>query len=301
MRLPYLQIDMEVVEKAAPDIAVVLGKDEAKVGWGLVKLFRWAISNCPEDKPPSESAVIPDEKAVELIAGAAGFSRCAPEFVYACMRVGPDPVLQKVDGGIRICGLKRYDAAWRRRGKRNAETTASEPNRDVGETPSEPERSAVGTGAEPERNRQQPEAKPKAPESESELKTEEKEDVRRKSGAPPPEGDNVFELKPTPNKKSRRLSVREQFYVWARKLRAEEMAYWEMPEEPDAEWGEARINKQLDFINADNCELFCDAYRAFLQDESKKDKPAPRWPMWMFVQDRHKYLPPGPRPAGVSG
>lgn len=114
MRLPYLQVAMEVIEQAAPELSVGLECDEEKAGWGLVKLFKWALGRCPEDRPPSAGAVVKGKNAARLIAQAAGFGGSPDAFVSACEAIAPDPILERVGDGIRICGLDRYDAAWRK-------------------------------------------------------------------------------------------------------------------------------------------------------------------------------------------
>lgn len=151
MRLPYLQVAMEVMEQSAPDVAVVLGVDEAKVGWGLLKLFRWALGRCPDDKPPSASDVVKGPAAAKLIAVAARFDGDPDAFVDALASTSPDPLLERRPDGIRVCGLNRYDAAWlknqpkdvaaRWRATLSAETPA--------ESAPEPARNRAGKVAEP--------------------------------------------------------------------------------------------------------------------------------------------------------
>lgn len=117
MRLPYLQIANEVLDQVAPDLAVKLGCSEAVAGWGVLRLFRWALGRCPEDGPPSAYDVIEDEDAALLVANAAGHKGDPELYVRACSQIRP-AVLERTEGGIRIRGLDRYDAAW---GKSNPE------------------------------------------------------------------------------------------------------------------------------------------------------------------------------------
>jgi hypothetical protein len=35
MRLPYLQLEVEIIEQLAPDLATELGIEEAEAGWGV--------------------------------------------------------------------------------------------------------------------------------------------------------------------------------------------------------------------------------------------------------------------------
>jgi hypothetical protein len=112
MRLPYLQVAMEVIEVAAPTLAVELDWDENAAIGGLVKMFRWALGRCPDDAPPSANDVINGSSAAKHLAKAAAFNGDPEAFVAACSSVRPDPLLERTEAGIRVCGLKRYDEAW---------------------------------------------------------------------------------------------------------------------------------------------------------------------------------------------
>lgn len=155
MRLPYIQVSMEVLEQAAPTIAVLLQEDEIRILGGLVKMFAWALGRCPDDRPPSASAVVEGPAAAALIAVAASYRGDPERFVEACEAVRPDPLLERVEGGIRVCGPSRYDAAWRKNNKERARAwdDAHPPDsaRIPGGTAPEPELSGAGLGPEPDR------------------------------------------------------------------------------------------------------------------------------------------------------
>lgn len=112
MRLPYLQLAMEVIEQAAPDLAVALDWTEEAAGWGLVHLFRWGLHRCPDDRPPSESSLVEGPLAARLIANAARWKGDPEALITALAHVKPEPLVERVEGGIRLCGLSRYDAAY---------------------------------------------------------------------------------------------------------------------------------------------------------------------------------------------
>lgn len=112
MRLPFVQVAMELVEQVAPDVAATLDCDEAKIGWGILKAIIWALGRCPDDAPPSSNAVIEGKSAAKLIARAAGHLGDPEAFVDACSAARPS-ILERVDGGIRFRGFDRYDDAWR--------------------------------------------------------------------------------------------------------------------------------------------------------------------------------------------
>ncbi len=111
MRLPYLQIEVEIIEQLAPDLATELEIEESEAGWGTVCLFKWALGRCSEDKPPSASAVVSGPSAAKLVAKSARFRGDPETFLEGCIRSKP-AILERVDGGIRIRGLARYDSAW---------------------------------------------------------------------------------------------------------------------------------------------------------------------------------------------
>lgn len=112
MRLPYLQVAMELIEQAAPDLAVILEWNERTAIGGLLTMIRWGLGRCPDDAPPSANAVVPGPAAARLIAKAAGYDGDPEAFVDACASIRPKPLLERVEGGIRIRGLNRYDEAW---------------------------------------------------------------------------------------------------------------------------------------------------------------------------------------------
>lgn len=122
--LPYLQVDSEVLEVAAPDLAVLLRWDEAKAGWGLLKLFKWALSRCPRDEPPSKNDVVEGPDAARLVARAAGYRKDPEAFVAACEAVRP-ALLERTPAGVRVRGLDRYDSAWERARLRSEKAKAA--------------------------------------------------------------------------------------------------------------------------------------------------------------------------------
>jgi hypothetical protein len=136
---------MEVFELHAPELAVTLGWKESDAFYGLAKLFKWALARCPDDAPPSTNDIIYGPLAPRLLAAAAGWDGDPEAFVTALEHLTPDAVVQRLPDGIRICGLKRYDAAW---GKSHPEQWRTR----NGLVP-EPARNRTGTGASPKRNR----------------------------------------------------------------------------------------------------------------------------------------------------
>lgn len=112
MRLPWIQVAMEVLEVSAPELAARLDISDAEAFYALVRMMAWARARCPEDKAPSESATVVGPSAVRQIAAGAQFKGDAAAFVEVCCTLA-FPVLERCEGGFRVRGLDRYDEAWR--------------------------------------------------------------------------------------------------------------------------------------------------------------------------------------------
>jgi hypothetical protein len=158
MRLPYQQVAMEVIELVAPELAVALDWTEEGAGWGMIHLHKWALARCPDHEPPSANDTVRGPNAAKLIARAARYHGDPEAFVDACAGAQPS-ILERVEGGIRIRGLDRYDAAW---GKSHPKEWAAwrlrnglgaDPGRNRDGIGTEPGRIRPGTGPDPEQNR----------------------------------------------------------------------------------------------------------------------------------------------------
>lgn len=165
MRLPFLQIAMEVLEQLAPEVAVELNHDEDAVLGKLVRFFKWALGRCPEDLPPSYSSTVIGQHAAKHIARAAMWLGDPDEFVDAICK-SQFSILQRMPGGIRIRGLDRYDAAWKKnhQDEWKALSAASAPK----PAPNSPE-----TGAEP------------VPQMQTKTQTQTQSPSEMKEGPPP--------------------------------------------------------------------------------------------------------------------
>lgn len=181
MRLPFTQVASEVIEHGAADLAVMLDWDEAHAGWGLLRLFDWALKRAKDDRPPSQSDTISGPGAARLVARAAGWSGDPEAFVTACEHLPEAPVERMENGAVRVCGLRRYDSAWGKGQPKEVWAawraymagegpyplvipiragSKPEPERVGGGSGADPERIRSGSGPEPERNRAEPVADP---------------------------------------------------------------------------------------------------------------------------------------------
>lgn len=126
MHLPWTQVANEVIDQAAPQLASALEwHEDLEVGEavalrGLLCFIRWALGQCPTDRPPSKSALIPGPGAARLIALQMRYRGDSQALVEAMAAVRPSPIITISPEGIRVNGLDRYDQAWRKNFKDEA-------------------------------------------------------------------------------------------------------------------------------------------------------------------------------------
>lgn len=141
MRPPWVQIETEFIQRVAGDLGALLAelqgrepddRDEAVAGWGVEKLILWWLGRCPDEDPPSKHDVVRGPGAARLIARAAGHRGDPEVFVRACTMLEP-PLLEQLQDGWRLRGLKRYDAVWakNRRPKSDRPDAGTEPGRNT--------------------------------------------------------------------------------------------------------------------------------------------------------------------------
>ncbi len=117
MRLPFQKLRSETVDHEAADLAAILSWDEAKAGWGLVKLERWALARCADDSPPSAQSLVRGSGALKVVATAAGWRKEPELFLAACEQLPSPPACRVTDDAGELCVdlvgvLQPYDEAW---------------------------------------------------------------------------------------------------------------------------------------------------------------------------------------------
>jgi hypothetical protein len=83
----------------------------------LVRLIRGALNRADPDRPPSESDTVAGPLADRILARLAGWTGDPSGFVDACCSCS-HPVLERVPGGVRVRGMKRYDSTWAKNKRR---------------------------------------------------------------------------------------------------------------------------------------------------------------------------------------
>ena len=124
MRLPYLQIAMEVLEQLAPEVAIELDHNEDAILGKLIRLIQWGLGRCPDHLPPSHSSLVHGEHAAKHIARGALWLGDPQPFIDAICR-SAFSILEIRPDGIRIKGLDRYDAAWEAQQSRSDKARAA--------------------------------------------------------------------------------------------------------------------------------------------------------------------------------
>jgi hypothetical protein len=140
MRLPYLQLSDDVWGHAKV-LAALLGCDRHRAISLLVDLWRWALEQ-GEGMPSGE---VRGRFAAARLAGAVEWSGDAAALADALCEAG---LTDKLEDGLRIRGLGRYEAAFRRQEadrQRKAEARAQLVRRKSGGSPQDVQRKFDGS------------------------------------------------------------------------------------------------------------------------------------------------------------
>lgn len=194
MRPPWLQIDTELIEQVAPEVAIELDVDEMAVLGGLVRLIKWALGRVPEGALPSLHAIISGPTAAKQIARVAGHRGDPEAFVDACSRCA-HPIFERLPDGVRIRGLDRYDAVVSGAEVRSAAAKVAaqarwDAERERKESGRGAKRMRDASGSHPKRN-----AKTMRPDAKTKMKTqteiENQKETETKDSEPPPARENA--------------------------------------------------------------------------------------------------------------
>lgn len=113
MRLPFLQVPMELIEARAPELSALLGISLAEALGQLVLLFGIALEKCSDGAPPSRGPPISGGALATLEArvGWKGPERESGAWLEACAEIG---VLDYEPGGAfaRVRDLNRVSRRW---------------------------------------------------------------------------------------------------------------------------------------------------------------------------------------------
>ena len=108
MRLPYLQV-ADAAWTTARQLGALLGVRHHEALGVLVSLWRWGVELGPADAAPSGRCDSP--RAPLLLAAAVEWSGDPAALLDALADVG---AVEIDDAGVRVRGLDRYEATWRR-------------------------------------------------------------------------------------------------------------------------------------------------------------------------------------------
>lgn len=286
MRLPYVQVASEVVDGAA-DLSVMLDCDVPRALGMVVLIFNYALRRARDDRPPSLSDTIQLPEAAKLVARAAGWTGDPEVFISACERLPYPPLERLEDGGIRFCGLDRYDAAWLKKlpkeeaGAWRLFLDGKGPSpflrRIGGESAPEPALNRGGTGAE-----WQPQTQ-----TQTQIQTQEKKDDVRSNGDAPRENFPRTPEKPT---KADDLWDGLDLWCWVQAKR------WEVGLACERRPNERVLNVWYSnaLMEGITIRALREAFYAFAEDPYwKSEERRPPLPFKAFMSQLAKYLPQG--------
>lgn len=211
MDLPYFQVETELLEVSAPELAVLADCSPAEAYFALCHLIRWALKRVPPGGLPSEHDVVAGERAARIIAVGVHWRGDPEAFVRGCCEL-THPVLERVEGGIRVRGLKRYDDAVRSPQARAEK--ASKASRARWQKSSADAQPMLGGCSEDAQGTAQPMLGDAKMEIETEREKKRKKNPPSPQGAPaaaPPAPDDVGDVVPPP----RAERARRVFEHWA--------------------------------------------------------------------------------------
>lgn len=136
MRFPWLQVDVDFLEATAGDLGAMLGVSRREAVGLCLDLWSWCLKRSPNDRPPD--GVILDGRsgtgAVPVLERAGGWTGPEGKLAAALEDCG---LLERVAGGVRLRGIGRYTATWKK--NRNGRGTGPEPGRNRAGYEAEPE------------------------------------------------------------------------------------------------------------------------------------------------------------------
>lgn len=252
MKLPYIQVAAETWE-LADQLGALLGVHEGIAFKMLCDLYRWGLSLGPADSPPE--GICESARACQLLSAAVKWPvPKAEELVGLLEDLGLVEVLS--GGALRVRGMDRYHAAWKKNRRRGHGLDDAEevPTRLPPGPRSAPARDPGGTRAGPARQTQ--------------TQTQTQSSPSETTEAPPPRFDGVG------------------FFTWAQDLRAELGAVRERPPHP-SKLG-AWYSHAMGEVGGDDERLRA-GFRVFLADPHWRAKQAP-WAGWVAQWER--FVPP---------
>jgi hypothetical protein len=114
MRLPFLQLESDLLAHGAAGVAALLGCSVPQALGHIALLRAWAVSRGPADAPPD--GWVPGDNAARLVAAGAQWTGDAGAFIAALGDPGVE-LLEVHRDGIQVLGMRPYAEAWERNDK----------------------------------------------------------------------------------------------------------------------------------------------------------------------------------------
>lgn len=276
MRLPFLQLESDLLAHGGPEVASLAGCTLAQVIGHLSLLRAWAVSHAGDDAPPD--GWVPGEASGRRIEAAAQWAGERGVLLKALIDAGQ---VEACEGGHRVMNLEPYAKAWEQNAKAK-ERMAKARERSANRRVTDGEGSAKFDG-----------------QTQTQTQTQ-KEEASASQGATDagqqPEGQAALfdEPKPPPPKQRapRKPSDAELLYQQVQEVRRQQCEKAGVPFTPDY-MPEARQNKELGPVvrvppgaevdekgRTEAFRRFTDAFAEYLSDDFHRAKG---WPLALFL------------------
>jgi hypothetical protein len=114
MRLPFLQVESDLLAHGIGSVAALLGCSEVEALGHVAFLRAWAVSRGPDDAPPD--GWVPGTNAARLVAAGARW-RGEPAVLIGALSDPAVGLVECTPDGIRVLGMSPYAEAWAKNAK----------------------------------------------------------------------------------------------------------------------------------------------------------------------------------------
>lgn len=281
MRLPFLQLESDLIAHGAAEVAQLAGCHVTQALGHIALLRAWAVSHAGDDAPPD--GWVPGDAAGRRIEAAAQWGGERGALLQALLDAGQ---VQEEPGGMRVLHLEPYVVAWNKNAKaKERMRTARERSANMRE--SNNERSAKFGGQTQTQTQTQKETTasqaPDAPGPGDDLPdaSEHAEEV--------PERPALELVSPATGRKPRQPSKAEALYADLQASRRERCEQVGAPFVDDG-WKPARMNRDLGALarleeDSPEADTLNAAWAEYLADESRAGMDVP-WSLGYFLASR---------------
>lgn len=252
MRLPFLQVESDLIAHGAAEVGHLAGCPVALALGHVAMLRAWAVSAADEKAPPD--GWVPGDAAGRRIEAAAQWTGAPGRLLQALLDAGQ---VRSEDGGIRVLHLEPYAKAW-------------EQNRTSKERMRKLRERSANTDERPAKF-----------DGQTQTQTQ-KETAASQEPEPVPEP-FALELQ-KPEKRPRKQSEQERVYALMEERKERRCAEVGEPYVSDG-WKAARVNRDFGWLKSATpkaAQRFSDAWGLYLADDGNRVRK-PAWSIAFFM------------------